>query len=145
MASSSKVRPILAAAALLEDEKKPRLGGAVSIQKNRAVTARFDFRPLRSAEPDRHVDLVAFALYQKRDAAARAVHQAPQLVHAFHGLVVEGENDIARLDARPRRGAFGLLHEQPAFGFDLLALVLGQRAQRETQLARLGLRFAVRP
>jgi hypothetical protein len=46
MASSSESGPILAAAVLLEDEKKPRLGGAVSVQKNRAVTARFRFPPV---------------------------------------------------------------------------------------------------
>src|SRR5207247_8458525 len=103
----------------------------------------FESLRFRSTEPDRHVDLVALALYQKRDAAARAVHQAAQLVDAFHGLVVEGENDVARLNARPGSRAFGLLHEQPAFGFDLFALLLGQRAHRQTELARLGLRFAI--
>jgi len=37
-----------------------------------------------------------------------------------------------------------LLYEQAAFGFDLFALFLGERSQRETELARLCFEFAVR-
>src|SRR5207244_6625327 len=124
----------LAVGTLFEDEKNRASKGAVSIQKTAPCRRGFDFRPGRSAEPDRHVDLVALALYQKRDAAARTVHQAPQLIDAFHGLVVEGENDVARLDARPRSGTFGLLYEQAAVGLDLLALFLGERAHRQAEL-----------
>src|SRR6267378_5798535 len=143
MASSSKVRPILAAAALVEDEKNRASGARFPFKKTAPSRRGFDFRPFRSAEPDRHVDLVALALYQKRDAAARAVHQAPQLVDRLHRLVVESENDVARLNSRPRRGTFGFLHEQAAFGFDLLAFFVGKRAQRQAELARLRLGLAL--
>src|SRR5260221_3976757 len=138
------VRPILAAAALLEDEKNPRSEGR-GFKKTAPRKARFRSGPGRSTQPDRHVDLVALALYQEGDAAARTVHQAAQLLDGLHGLVVEGENTVAGLNARPGSGAFGLLHQQPAFGFDLFALLLGQRTHRQAELARLGFRFAVRP
>src|SRR5207244_12816323 len=93
--------PIPAVGTLFEDEKTAPRRARFRFRKTAPSRRGLDFRPGRSAEPDRHVDLVALALYQKRDGAARAVHQAPQLIDRLHRLVVKGENDVARLDARP--------------------------------------------
>src|SRR5690242_19015788 len=119
MASSSESGPILTGS-----EKKPRPEARLLRQE-------------RSAELDRHVDLLAFALDQQRDGAVRLVDDAAQLVDALEGLVVEREDDVAGLHAGARRGAFGAFDEQPALGLDLPALLLGQGPHRDPELALL--------
>src|SRR5262249_55925317 len=96
----------------------------------------------RSAQPDRHVDLVALALDEQRDRALGLVDQALQLVHALQRLVVEREDHVARLHARARRRALGLLDQQAAVGLDLVALLFGERTHRDAELARLRLAAA---
>src|SRR6266511_916570 len=89
-----------------------------------------------SAQPDGHVDLVAFALYQERDRPARSVDEPAQLIGGFHRLVVEGEDHVAGLHPRARRRAFDFLDKQAAFRLDLLALLPGEGAHRDAELAR---------
>src|SRR3954470_10308575 len=66
------------------------------------------------AELDRHVDLGVLALHEQRDVLAGFRHELAQLLGSFHRHVVDGQNDITRLDSRRRRSASGIFNDYAA-------------------------------
>src|SRR5712691_3001783 len=106
MMSSSEVRRILAGHMVCHSRASGNpatLSGSHWVPASAGTTAEIKTAPRRGAVPssircsaqlDRHVDLVAFALYQERDRPARPVDEPAQLIGGFHGLVVEGEYHV---------------------------------------------------
>src|SRR5690349_22145113 len=92
-------------------------------------------RGRRSADPHRNEDLLALALDEQSDALGLAREHALDLLDRRHGLAVDREQHVARLDAGALGGAADVLDDEAVVELGLALLVTRQRPERQSERA----------